>query len=172
MARRFSFVLPAFLCSPGAVPCEKLPGLVSYLPGALQRNIRVHTEGKGFLPSGKATGAIFSALQVQPAATCFLANVFPLPGAAVQRFSSGICQRHGNFLLVSRLFIPGRREQIPTKVPTKNGVVHALPQITSFHDRQTEKKKESPRRRLQTTGNFHGFFPGRAEPCLCHGFPL
>ena len=151
----------AWVCALG----EKSPGLVSGLPGKLQGNIRVHAEGKGFLLSGKAIGEppVFPALQVQPAAVGFLANLLPFPGATVQRFYLGICQRHGNFLLVSRLFIPGRREQIPTKVPTKNGVVHVLPRFTPVHDRRTKKKKESPRRRLQTAGNFYGFLgQGRA----------
>ncbi len=60
-------------------------------------------------------------------------------------------------------FHPRQTGTDTNKSTNKNGVVHVLPRFTPVHDRRTKKKKESPRRRLQTAGNFYGFLgQGRA----------
>ena len=132
----------------------------------LQRYIRGHSEGQGFPLSGKATGEsrYFSALQVQSAAVGFLVHLLPFPGATVQRFSLGICQRHGNFLLVSRLFIPGRREQIPTKVPTKMASSMCCRGSRRFMTDERKRKKKVPADVYRLRGTSMDFW-GRAGPC-------
>ena len=154
------------LCAPFSVRRGLCPGRKAPGPG-----LRPAGQASGKHP-GTRRGQGFSAFRQSDRRTAGISrlagsarrlpcHVLPLPGATVQRFSPGIRPRHGNFLLVSRLFIPGRREQIPTKVPTKKTA--SSMDCRGSRRFMTDKQKESPRRRLQTAGNFYGFFLAEGE---------
>ncbi len=115
---------------------EKRPGMVSGLRVFYREPPGYTPRARVFWFPAKRQGSrrYFRALRRPPPTVLSFVHFLFLPGATVQHFDLGICQRHGNFLLVSRRSRPQALEQILTEVPTKNGVVHALTQITPFHD--------------------------------------
>ena len=129
------------LCPPFSVrrslsPGREAPGHSLWPAGqASGKHPGTHREQGGCFPAKRqGSRRYFRALRRPPPTVLSFVHFLFLPGATVQHFDLGICQRHGNFLLVSRRSRPQALEQILTEVPTKNGVVHALTQITPFHD--------------------------------------
>ena len=157
------------LCAPfsvrrGLCPRRKAPGPDPRSAGQASGKHPGTRRGQGFSAFRQSDRRTAGISRLAGSARRLPCHVLPLPGATVQRFSPGIRPRHGNFLLVSRLFIPGRREQIPTKVPTKMASSMCCRGSRRFMTDERKRKKKVPADVYRLRGTSMDFW-GRAGPC-------